>query len=83
MLQTPDRRTVKDVISEMQLEPDMRHVRVVAHVLHTLTCEDHPIDGDDHEAVCWLVGELISMGHRLDKTFDALFEAAHRKAVAS
>jgi hypothetical protein len=83
VLQATDRRTAKDVINDMQLEPDMRNVQVVAHILHTLTCHAGPIDGDDHEAVCWLVGELVGMGRRLDKAFDALHEAAHRKAVAS
>ena len=72
----PQTRPIRSAVIGLELEGDMRSVSIVAHLLHGVTSSAAPIDGDDHDAVCWLVAELMRMGHRLDKGFDELFEAA-------
>jgi len=55
----PKPKDLEDQLLGIELEGDMRNVSTVGHILHRLTADAGPIDGDDHDAVCWLVNELL------------------------
>ena len=68
----------------ISLEETKSSVRSIAHLLHGLAAPAAPIDGDDHDAIVWLTGQLFDIHRSLEKSTDLAYALSREtKAEAS
>ena len=69
---------VREVL--MRAEPELRGLAFIAHLLESCTDAESHIQSQDHECVCWLVGELRELSERLIKICEDVYAATRAPA---
>ena len=69
---------VREVL--MRARTRVARVGIIAHLLESCTDAESHIQSQDHECVCWLVGELRELSERLIKICEDVYAATRAHA---